>query len=87
MKNLGLKWRIILPVALVLCLGISAITIIIANAFSRAMTESVNQTLQETASHYAAQIEAGMVSSLGGVRALAAVYKSAAGTPRADRAY
>lgn len=87
MKNLGIKWRIILPVGIVLCIGISAITIIIAGAFSRAMTESVNHALQETAGHYAAQIEADLVSSLGGVRALASVYKKASGTPRADRAY
>lgn len=87
MKNLGIKWRIILPVGLVLCVGISAITIIIAYSFSKAMTASVNQTMQETAGHYAAMIEVDMVSSLGGVRALSSVYGKAAGTPRADRAY
>ena len=87
MKNLGIKWRILLPVGLVLCIGISGITIIIANAFSKAMTASVNQTMQETAGHYATRIEVDMVSSLGGVRALSSVYSKAAGTPRADRAY
>ncbi|MDR1657934.1 MAG: methyl-accepting chemotaxis protein [Deltaproteobacteria bacterium] len=87
MKNLGIKWRIILPVGIALCLGISAITIIIAIAFSRAMTDSVNHTLQETAGHYATQIEADMVSALGGVRVLSTVLKEASGTLRADRAY
>jgi hypothetical protein len=87
MKKLGIKWRIILPVGIVLCIGISAITLIVANAFSKAMTESVNQTLVATAAHRAVQIEADMVSSLGGVRAMAAVYQKAAGTPQADRAY
>ena len=87
MKNLGIKWRIILPVGIILCLGIGAITIIIANAFSQAMTESVNQRMQETANHYATLIEVEMASSLGGVRALASVYEKAAGTSNADRSY
>ncbi len=87
MKKMGIKWRIILPVAILLSVGIAAIVVIVANSFSTAMTQTVKEQLEEMAGHYANRIKADLGTSMGAMEALAAVYKNAAGTERADRDY
>ncbi len=84
---MGIKWRIILPVGILLSVGITVIVVIVANSFSNAMTQAVKDQLEEMAGHYANRIKAELETSIGAVEALASVYKSAAGTEEANRDY
>ncbi len=87
MRKLGLKWRIILPVGIVLIIGIAALVIIISSAYSRSMTKAANSNMEAAAHRYANRIKADLEMSLGGVKSMAAMLSNAAGTPRADREY
>ncbi len=87
MGKLALKWRIILPVGIVLFLGIAALVTIIAISYSRSMHRAVNSNIEAVSYRYANRIKANLELSLGGVKSLAAVLANAAGTHRADRDY
>ncbi len=85
MKSMALKWRIILPVAVVLIVGITAIIIVIARNYSETATNLTIDNLDSLAHRYANGIKADMEMSFGSVSALAASLESVAGTDRADR--
>lgn len=85
MKTFSMKWRIILPIALVLSVGITAIVVIIAVNYSNTTTRITREQLEATSYRYANETKARLDASLGGVRSLAGMLEGAAGTPTADR--
>ncbi len=87
MGKMGLKWRIIIPVGIVLIVGIAALVTIIATSYSRSMTKSANTNMEAIAYRYSNRIKANLELSLGGVKSMAAALSNAAGTPRAERDY
>ncbi len=85
MKKLSLKWRIILPIALVLIIGITAIIVVIARNYSATATTLTQQNLEALSYRYANALKADLEMSFGSISALAASLESVAGTDRADR--
>ncbi len=85
MNSMALKWRIILPVALVLIVGITAIIVVVARNYTETATNLTEENLDALAHRYANGIKADMEMSFGSVSALAASLESVAGTERADR--
>ncbi len=85
MGKLALKWRIMLPVGIVLVIGISLMVALIAITYSRSMTNVVNLSMEATAYRYSNRIKADLELSLGAVQTMASVFENAAGTTRADR--
>ena len=87
MKTYSLKWRVIIPIGVILVLGIAALVVIIGMRFHSSMSEQVERGLVYQAYRNANNIKADMEMSFGAVQTLSAVIGSAAGTPRANREY
>ena len=87
MKNLSLKWRILLPICLILIIGIAALVVIIAMRFSDVTTRLVRENLTNQASSFGNNLKADMEMSLGAVETMSTVFANDAGTDDADRDY
>lgn len=85
MERLSLKWRIILPIAIILVIGISAMSLLIARRFSAVTSSMVEQNLIAQSYQHGNSIKADLEMSFGTVQALSAALESVAGTPGAIR--
>ncbi len=87
MRKLGMKWRIILPVAAILILGICAIVYVIARDYANTASRMAVENLRSGAASAGDSVRADLEVSFGSVKTFASVLESAAGTPRAVRDY
>ena len=85
MNKLSLKWRIIIPIALIILTGIGLLAILISLRFSETTTENMKSYLEAESYRYGNAIKADMESSFSGIKALASILSNVAGTPEADR--
>ncbi|MCD8139609.1 MAG: methyl-accepting chemotaxis protein [Planctomycetaceae bacterium] len=85
MRSFSFKWRIILPISLILLLGIAVIIVVIARNYSATATRLTEDNLESLSYRYANRLKADMEMSFGGISSLAATLESLAGTDRADR--
>ncbi len=85
MKKMTMKWRIILPIVAVLCIGISLMAIAAAMRFANVVTETSKATLNAESGRSGNGVKADLEISFGAVRALASIMGSTAGTPEAKR--
>ncbi len=82
-----MKWRIILPIAAILAIGIAAIVFVIARDYSSTASAMAIQNMRDGAARTGSGVKAELELSLASVKTFANVLESAAGTPRADRHY
>ncbi len=87
MRNLSMKWRMLLPIGIILVIGISAMAVIIAMRFSAVTSAMVKTNMRTESYQFGNKIKADMEMSFGTVQALSAVLGRAAGTDRANRDY
>ena len=85
MAKLAIKWRIILPIGILVFLGVTAMVVIISIRFSDTTMSNVKDSLTAQGYQYGNLIKADMEASFGSIKALASVLDSAAGTELADR--
>ena len=85
MSKFSLKWRILLPIATVLFIGILLMIALIARQFMSTTLDMTKATLESEAYRNANAIKADMDASFGGVTALSGILASAAGTSFANR--
>lgn len=85
MDKFSLKWRIILPIAIVLVIGVAAMTFVIARRFANVTTEMVEKNLIAESYRYGNSIKADLEMSFGTIQALAAALEGVAGTEGAVR--
>ncbi|UQZ89085.1 hypothetical protein C4J81_07690 [Deltaproteobacteria bacterium Smac51] len=86
MSGFSLKWRIIIPIALVVCIGVSLMATFISLRFSETVTDNMEKYLQAESYRYGNAIKADLDSSFSGIKALATILSRVAGSPEADRA-
>ena len=84
---MSLKWKLILPLGIVLFFGISCMIGLISWKFASSTNQSMAQNLEESAFRQANRIQAEMESVFGGIKVLASIFNNVAGTERADRDY
>ncbi len=87
MSKMSLKWRVILPVGLVLVFGIVVMVVIIAMRFYNSMADTLTFGNMATAYQHANDIKSDMEMTLGSVQSLAPIFGAEAGTPNALRDY
>ncbi|MCD8245182.1 MAG: hypothetical protein LUD38_15595, partial [Parabacteroides sp.] len=68
MGKMSLKWRVILPIGIILIIGIVTMVTIIALRFSASMQASLDDGMTATAYRYANEIKADMEMALGAVQ-------------------
>jgi methyl-accepting chemotaxis protein len=87
MRKFSMKWRIILPIAAILIVGISAIVYVIAMDYSSTATRMAFENLQSGAAGTGDAMRAKMEKALASVKTFRSVLESASGTERANREY
>ncbi len=80
-----MKWRIILPVGMILIIGICAIVWVIARDYSNTASRMAFENLQTSAAESGNSVQADLEVSFASVKTFASVLASTAGTQRADR--
>ena len=85
MSKVSLKWRIIIPIALVILIGVGIMGTLISLRFADTTTDNIKNYLEAESYRYGNAIKADMEASFSGIKALSAVLANAAGTPEADR--
>jgi methyl-accepting chemotaxis protein len=81
-----MKWRIILPIAAVLSIGILLMIALITRQFMNTTVNMAKTSLESEAYRYANSIKADMDASFGGITSFSAILASVADTPAANRA-
>ena len=85
MTKWALKWRLILPIAVTLFLGIIALVFLMARQFSSTTTAQIRIAMEAEAYRNANAIKADMDASFGSIVTLSSFLANTAGTDRADR--
>jgi len=85
MHKYSLRWRIILPIGIIIILGIIAIVAVISINYTNTATSMAVDNIRAIGSSYANKIDAELEASFGCVKTYAAVLENAAGSQEADR--
>ncbi len=85
MRNAGMKWRIVLPIGMILILGISIIIWVIARDYANTASTMAFENLKVSAAETGKSVQADLETSFASVKTMTSVLESVAGTHRADR--
>ncbi len=85
MKKMAMKWRIIVPIAAILLIGISLMAVVVAMRFAQVVTDTSKQALEAQGGRFGNSVKADLETSFGAVKSLSSIMANAAGTPAADR--
>ncbi len=86
MGKMAMKWRIILPIALVIFVGVAVMGILVSQRFAATALSYVRDGLQAEAGRMGNDIKARMEGSFGGLKVLAPMLAGTAGSVDANRA-
>ncbi|MDR2392343.1 MAG: Cache 3/Cache 2 fusion domain-containing protein, partial [Planctomycetota bacterium] len=87
MNNYSLKWRVLIPIGVILVIGIGTLVAIVAMRFNSAMSSQVESGLIFQAYRSANGIKAYLDTPFGVMETLSAALGDAAGTPKANREF
>ena len=82
---MSMKWRIILPIGMILTIGICVIVWVIARDYANTASKMAFENLQVSAAETGNSVHSDLEVSFASVKTFTSVLESAAGTPRADR--
>ena len=85
MRNKSMKWRIVLPIGMILTVGISVIIWVIARDYANTASKMALENLEVSAAETGKSVQADLETSFASVKTMTSVLESVAGTPRADR--
>lgn len=85
MRKWALKWRIIVPIGLVIFIGVAVMGILVSQRFAATALSYVRDGLLAEGGRLGNDIKARMEGSFGGLKVLAPSLGSTAGTPDANR--
>ncbi len=85
MRNANMKWRLILPIGMILIIGISVIILVIARDYANTTSKMAIENMQASAAETGNAVQSDLEESFAVVKTLTSVFESAAGTERASR--